>query len=41
MNNLVAAGIFMLLLLAGIGIMMAGIGIYTWGKRESRKNEKE
>ena len=31
MHNLVAAGLFFLLLVAGIGIMLAGLGVYYWG----------
>ncbi len=41
MHNLVAAGLFMLLLLGGLGLLMAGIGIYYWGKRESKKDQKQ
>lgn len=42
MHNLVAVGIFLALLFAGIGMMMAGIGFYEWakakGKEESEKS---
>jgi|GEM_PF-2717531 len=31
MHNLVAAGLFFLLLFAGLGIMLAGLGVYYWG----------
>ena len=32
MHNLIAVGIFMLLLFAGIGLLLAGLGVYYWGK---------
>jgi hypothetical protein len=38
MHNLVAVGIFLALLFAGIGVLMAGLGIYEWGKGKSKKN---
>jgi hypothetical protein len=32
MHNLVAVGIFLALLFAGLGIVLAGLGVYYWGK---------
>ena len=37
MHNLVAVGIFLVLLFAGIGLMLAGLGIYYWGTGKSKK----
>jgi len=37
MHNLVAAGIFLVLLFAGIGILLAGLGVFYWGKGNCRK----
>jgi len=37
MHNLVAVGIFLALLFAGLGALLAGLGIYEWGKDKSRK----
>ena len=39
MHNLVAVGLFLLLLFAGIGFMLAGLGIYNWGKGNGKKKE--
>lgn len=41
MNNLVAAGLFMLLMLGGIGVLLAGLGIYEWGKNKKNDNKKQ
>lgn len=37
MHNLVAVGIFLALLFAGLGALLAGLGIYEWGKGKSKK----
>jgi len=37
MHNLVAAGIFLALLFAGLGLLMAGLGFYHWGKGKGEK----
>jgi hypothetical protein len=37
MHNLVAVGIFLILVFAGIGILLAGLGIYYWGTGKSKK----
>jgi len=37
MHNMVAIGIFFVLLFAGIGIMLAGLGVYYWGKGNEKK----
>jgi len=37
MHNLVAVGLFLLLLFGGLGVLLAGLGIYNWGKREGKK----
>ena len=37
MHNLVAAGIFFVLLFAGLGILLAGLGIFYWGKGRGEK----
>jgi hypothetical protein len=37
MHNLVAVGIFLALLFAGLGIVLAGLGVYYWGKGKSKK----
>lgn len=41
MNNLVAVGIFLVLLFAGIGLLLAGLGVYYWGKRNQNENPKK
>lgn len=37
MHNLVAVGIFLALLFAGLGALMVGLGIYEWGKGKSKE----
>ncbi len=37
MHNLVAVGIFLVLLFAGIGLLLAGLGVFYWGKGKSEK----
>lgn len=37
MHNLVTVGIFLVLLFAGLGIILAGLGVYYWGKGSSKK----
>ena len=37
MHNLVAVGIFIALMFSGLGVMMAGLGIYYWGKGKDKK----
>lgn len=37
MHNLVAVGLFLLLLFGGLGLLLAGLGVYNWGKRENKK----
>ena len=37
MHNLVAVGIFLVLLFAGLGLLLAGLGVYYWGKRDGKK----
>ena len=40
MHNLVAVGLLLLLIFTGIGLMLAGLGVYYWGKREYDENQK-
>lgn len=37
MHNLVAVGLFLLLLFGGLGILLAGLGVYNWGKSTDKK----
>ena len=37
MHNLVAVGIFLVLFFAGLGLLLAGLGVYYWGKGNSKK----
>lgn len=37
MHNLVAVGIFLVLLFAGLGLLLAGLGFFYWGKGKSEK----
>ena len=37
MHNLVALGMFLALLFAGLGVLLAGLGIFYWGKEKSEK----
>ena len=37
MHNLVAVGIFLALLFAGLGFLLAGLGFYYWGKGKGEK----
>ena len=37
MHNLVAVGLFLLLLFGGLGLPLAGLGVYYWGKGRSKK----
>ena len=37
MHNLVAVGLFMFLMFAGIAVLMAGLGVYEWGKSKNKK----
>ncbi len=37
MHNLVAVGIFLVLLFAGLGLLLAGLGVYYWGKGRNKK----
>ena len=37
MYNLVAVGMFLLLLFGGLGLLLAGLGVYYWGKRNSKE----
>jgi len=36
MHNLVAVGILLLLIFAGLGIMLAGLGVFYWGKGKEK-----
>ena len=38
MHNLVAIGLLLLLIFAGIGIMLAGLGVYYWGKGREKED---
>ena len=40
MHNLVAVGLFLLLLFGGLGLLLAGLGIYEWGKKNNKSEEK-
>ena len=37
MHNLVAVGIFLALLFAGLGLLLAGLGFFYWGKKKGEK----
>ena len=37
MHNLVAVGVFLLLLFGGLGLLLAGLGVYYWGKHDGKK----
>jgi hypothetical protein len=37
MHNLVAVGIFLALLFAGLGFLLAGLGFFYWGKGKGEK----
>jgi hypothetical protein len=37
MHNLVAVGIFLALLFAGLGLLLAGLGFFYWGKGKGEK----
>jgi hypothetical protein len=40
MHNLVTVGVFLILLFGGLGLLLAGLGVYYWGKGRNR-NKRE